>query len=124
MLLLTILTALKLQTVTSRCDTKPPRLHLSVIAKHSFTLIAFLKFVFFLLTAGPKRHIKFTKSSLDISKRILETQLRFSIQSDVIIPQSHQQFITVTYCFLFFDFSLAQKHALSFYFRLIVLPGE
>jgi len=72
--LLTIFTALKLQTDTSRCDTKPPRLHLSVIAKHSFTVIAFLKFVFFLLTAGPTRHIKFSKSSLDILKRILETQ--------------------------------------------------
>jgi hypothetical protein len=49
------------------------------------------------LTAGPTRHIKFSKPSFDIPKRIPETQLRFSIQSDVIILQIHQQFIIVIY---------------------------
>jgi hypothetical protein len=48
--LLTIFTALKLKQITLGHET--PRLHLSVISKHSFTLIAFLKFVLFLLTAG------------------------------------------------------------------------
>jgi hypothetical protein len=50
-----------------------------------------------LLTAGPKRHTKFSKSSLDILNKILETRMQFSTQSNTVIPQIHQLFITVLY---------------------------
>jgi hypothetical protein len=65
-----------------------------------------------LLTDGPTRHIKFAKSSVDIhKKKIPETQLHFSTQPKITIPQIHQQFINVrVFCLL--SVGLIQKRVL------------
>ena len=65
---LTIFTSLKLSTGSSCWDLNLQLQEVSVLLPSFPSLMAFLKFIFLLLTAGPKRHAKFSKSSLDIKK--------------------------------------------------------
>jgi hypothetical protein len=60
----------------------------------------FLQSVFVLLAAGPATHIKFSTPSPHFLKRKVETRLHISTQSNTIISQIHQQFITAM-CFSF-----------------------